>query len=76
MDSRGGALPSCWRPRDLGLLSGELIPGLDAAFADVLACGQELALGPRGERSTPIAGEQLERGTQLLARVRPTAFAP
>ncbi len=37
-------------PRDLGLLGGEVVPGLDGAFADTLAGGQQLALGALGER--------------------------
>ena len=57
-------------PRDLGLLGGELVPGLDGAFADTLAGGQQLALGAAGERLDTHRVEHLERGAQLLASVR------
>src|SRR4051794_35574665 len=62
--------------RDLGLLGGQLVAGLDGAFADMLAGRQELALGPSGERLGPHAREHLERGAQLFAGVEPAALAP
>jgi hypothetical protein len=50
---------------DLSLLRGEFIAGLDTAFADLLAGGQQLALGAGGERLDLHRTEQLERGAQL-----------
>ena len=47
--------PVASEPRDLSVLSGELVPGLDAAFADPLAGGQKLALGRAANALTPIA---------------------
>ena len=41
--------------RDLSFLGGELIPGLDSAFADTLSGGKQLALGASGEPVIPIA---------------------
>lgn len=46
-----GVRPAVARePRDLSLQGGELLAGLDAALADTLARGEQLALGPPGER--------------------------
>ena len=56
-------------PRDLDLLGGQLLAGLDPALADALAGGQQLTLGARGERLGAHAREQLERGAQLVAGV-------
>ena len=62
-------------PRDLSLLSRVLLPGLDAARADILAGGQELALGPPGERLHTHRREHFERGAQLLAGVQAPSLA-
>ena len=62
--------------RDLSFLGGEFIAGLDGAFADTLAGGQQLALGARSERLDPHRVEHLERGAQLLAGVQAPALAP
>src|SRR3954469_25682079 len=61
--------------RDLSLLPGELVTGLDAALADAFARGQQLALGAPHERLGTHAREHLERGAQLLAGVAPAALA-
>src|SRR3954468_24594504 len=61
---------------DLGLLRGELLAGLDAAFADALAGCQQLALGTLGERLGAHGIEHLERGAQLLAGVQATPLIP
>src|SRR4029077_13275458 len=42
---------------DLGLLNSQVVPGLNGAFADSLAGGQQLPLGALGERSRPHVGE-------------------
>jgi hypothetical protein len=63
--------------RDLGLLGGKVLAGLDAAFADVLVGRQQLARGARDERLGAHADEHLVRGAQqLLPGVQPAAFAP
>src|SRR4051794_19663283 len=49
------------QPRDLGLLGGELVTGLDAAPPDALARSQQFALRTRPERLGAHAREHLER---------------
>jgi hypothetical protein len=60
---------------DLRLLRSELVAGLDCAFADALAGGQELSLGPRGERAGAHAGEHLKRRAELFSGVEASALA-
>src|SRR4051812_30584038 len=70
----GKAVPR--EPCDLSLLRGEIVTGVHAAFPDAFAGRQQLSLGPRGERLGAHAREHLERGAQLLARVKPAPLAP
>src|SRR4051794_40646252 len=51
--------PLAGEPCDLSLLSREVLPGLNGAFADSLAGGQQLALGAFGERGGTHLGEHL-----------------
>ena len=46
----GFVSPSRASPSDLGFLRTQVAAGLEAALADGLARGKELALGPVGER--------------------------
>src|SRR5437588_2170335 len=68
--------PFAREPRDLSFLRGEVIAGLDAARADMLARGQQLALGPLGERLGPHRVEHLKCGAQLLASVEAAPLPP
>src|ERR1700758_4184605 len=63
------------QPRDVGLLSGEVLPRLDDAFANVLAGREELALGAAGERLSSYGHEDLVRDSKLLACVHASALA-
>src|SRR5919107_964960 len=47
------------KARDLGLLRGELVAGLDRALADARARGLQLASGPLRERLHSHRGEQV-----------------
>src|SRR4051794_17603312 len=63
-------------PRDLDLLGGQLLAGLQPALADALAGGQQLTLGAGGERRGAHARELLDRRAQLLASVEAAPLAP
>src|SRR3954447_517530 len=63
-------------PRDLDLLGGQLLAGLDPALANALASGQQLALGARDERLGAHADEPLVRRAQLVAGVEAAPRAP
>ncbi len=49
--------------------------GLEAAFADCLACGEEFAPRPVGERFDPHRRQHLVGYSQLLAGVNASLFA-
>src|SRR4051812_35585073 len=57
---------------DLGLLNSEVIPGLNGAFADPLAGGQQLALGAFGKPPGTHLGEHPIGSPQLLPSVHPS----
>ena len=63
------------QPRDLRLLGGQGAAGFDAAFADGLAGGQELASGAVGERFDAPPRQHLVGRAQLLASVDPPLLA-
>jgi hypothetical protein len=52
------------------------LAGLDAALARALAGGEKFSSCAVGEPLDAHAGEQLERGAQLLAGFAATALAP
>ena len=54
---------------------GQVAAGLDAAFADGLARGEELAAGPVGERFDAHRRQHVVGGVQLLAGVDAPLFA-
>src|SRR3984885_10965603 len=60
-------------PRNLDLLRGQLVAGLDCAFARRLSRGHELATGTLGESVSPDRGEHLVGHVKVLARVHTPA---
>ena len=70
-----GVRPAVGRqPRDLRLLGRQLVAGLDAALADRLAGGHQLAPRALGESLHAHGRVALVRGAQLLARLAPPAL--
>ena len=57
------------------LLRGELAVGVDLAFADLLARGQQFAPRSLGEGVGTDFGEQVVGGVQLVAGVEPPVLA-
>jgi hypothetical protein len=60
--------------RDLPLLSGQVIAGLDRPLAHRLASRQELATHALGERFASHIAEHLVGDTELLASIHPAAL--
>src|SRR6266516_5220734 len=63
------------QPDDVLLLRGELAVGVDLAFADLLAGGEQFAARALGEGLGPDLGEQVIGGVQLVAGVEPPGLA-
>ena len=62
-------------PGDVRLLGRELVAGVVAAFAHLLARGQQLAAGALGEPFHADPVEQLVRGSQLRPRIDASMLA-
>src|SRR5215471_21682026 len=71
----GVGAPVSGQADDVLLLRGELAKGVDLAFADLLAGGEQLPAGALGEGVGADHGEQVVGGVQLPARVEPPLLA-